>query len=215
MESINAIKNHLYLKGERDATGLYKESCLVHALRNIRFITGRNQDTGISTPDGYLGNWIGAIGYMAILDQIGTCFRPTSFKKVDNPKMPSIQKALIYFTNLNEEERFAIYALRNAFHHNFSLINIDDKISRHKYDHHFIVDATPSSPLIKLPTSKWDGKIENLNQENHTYVNLQAFGDLVEKIYKTLLELESKNELSLELDGGESELQARYLFCHY
>ncbi len=215
MEAINAIKNHLNLNSETDSNGLVTESSLGHALRNIRLITGRNQDTGIALPHGYLGNWIGAIGYLTILDQIGKCYRPLSKSKITPANMPSIQKALVYFTNLIEDERIAIYALRNAFHHDFSLLNRDEQKKRAKYIHHFIVDATPTSPLIKIPTTKWDGKIENLNQENHTYVNLQAFGDLVEKIYKTLLELESKNELSLELDGGESELQARYLFCHY
>lgn len=215
MESTNAIKNHLYLNSETYTNGRVTESSLVHALRNIRLITDRNQNTGIpDTPDGYLGNWIGAIGYLTLLDQIGKCYRPISKIKITPANMPSIQKALAYFSILTEDERIAIYALRNAFHHDFSLLNLDEPKMRPKYIHHFLVNAHPTNHIVKLPTNKWDGKIGTRNSDNATYINLQALGDLVENIYTQLLLLEKTNELSLELKGGESELEARYIFHH-
>lgn len=214
MESTNAIKNHLYLNSETDTNGRVTESSLVHALRNIRLITDRNQDTGIpDPPDGYLGNWIGAIGYITILDQIGKCYRPKTKEKITTNISP-IQKTLFYFSELENEEIWAIYALRNAFHHDFSLLNLDKPQMRQKYIHHFHVNAHPTNPIVKLPTKKWDGKINTRNSDNATYVNLQALGDLVENIYTQLLQMENANELSLELEGGEAELEARYIFYH-
>ncbi|MDE3237264.1 MAG: hypothetical protein KGO81_15060 [Bacteroidota bacterium] len=208
----NLIKTHLYLNNEKDEKGRIAESSLVHGLRNIRLITGRNQDTGLANPGGYLGNWIGAIGYITILDQIGTCYRPEFKERINETTMPSIQKALVYFTSLTKEEIYAVYALRNAFHHDFSLLNIN--LNKKKYCHHFEVDAHPTNYVIRLPKTPWDGNISSRNRTNATYVNLQALGDLVEGIYTELLRLESENKLVLELDGGELELKARYIFYH-
>jgi hypothetical protein len=128
--------------------------------------------------------------------------------------MSPIMKALFYFTDLCEKEVEAIYALRNAFHHDFSLLNLDEQHRRPKYIHHFQVNAHPTNHIIRLPSTQWDGDINNRNNENATYVNLQALGDLVEKIYAELIKLEAKGELILELAGGETELKARYIFYH-
>lgn len=212
MEVGSVIKEHLHLNSAQDENGRTSESSLVHALRNIRLITGRNQDTGVATPDGYLGNWIGAIGYITILDQIGKCYRPKNKEVINPTNTPSIKKALGYFSNLNEDEKVAIYALRNAFHHDFSLLNIN--IGRPELCHHFEVNAHPTNHIVRLPKTRWDGKVSSRSPENVTYVNLQALGDLVEGIYTELLNLESKGELSLELDGDEIELKARYIFYH-
>ncbi|MBL7761552.1 MAG: hypothetical protein JNK08_12715 [Sediminibacterium sp.] len=215
----NAIKTHLCLNSERDENGRIYESSLVHALRNIRLITGRNEETGVAEPNGYLGNWIGAIGYLTLLDQIGKCFRPKSelHQEYQN-NTPPIKKALMNFNlnNLTNDEINAIYALRNGFHHDFSLLNIELKknTTQIKNAHHFAVEVGSTNPVVKLPKIPWDGEIANRTKENVTYVNLQALGDMVENIYKLLLELESKNELLLELLGGESELRARYIFSH-
>ncbi|MBI2284508.1 MAG: hypothetical protein HYU71_12420 [Bacteroidetes bacterium] len=214
MEIGSIIKAHLYLNSERDENGKVSESSLVHALRNIRLITERDQDTGIATPNGYLGNWIGAIGYITILDQIGKCYRPTYKEIIKDTKISPIKKALFYFANLNEKEVDAIYALRNAFHHDFSLLNLDENKKRAKYIHHFQVNAHPTEYIVKLPLTQWDGDINNRNNGNATYVNLQALGDLVENVYAKLLTLESNGEIVLELAGGEAELKARYIFYH-
>jgi hypothetical protein len=205
----NIIEVHLSLNSLKNEQGIIFESSLVHALRNIRLITGRDEETGIASSDGYLSNWLGAIGYFAILDQIGKCYRPKIKDKIIT-NISSIKKALIYFTPLSNEEINAIYALRNAFMHDFSLLNKDDT----KNFHHFGVYAENTEKTIILPKHKWDGNIISRNQTNLTIINLQAFGDLVENIYKSLLELNSANQLSLDLDGGETELKARYIFYH-
>lgn len=54
-------------------------SAFCAALRDARKFTGRNLDTGgkLSEPScGDHGSWLGAIGYMTLIDQIGSCFKP-------------------------------------------------------------------------------------------------------------------------------------------
>ena len=210
METKNVIRTHLHLNSAEDENGQIAESSLVHALRNIRLITGRNQDTGAAIPGGYLGNWIGAIGYITILDQIGKCYRPNCKNKITDNRSP-IKKALAYFTKLSDNEIDAVYALRNAFHHDFSLLNIFPG-----NNYHFAVNQHATNPIVILPPVKceWDGNIANRNNNNQTYNNLQALGDLVEDIYTQILLLEESGNLLLDLDGGEDALQARYIFYH-
>src|SRR5688572_9476979 len=95
----------------------------VAGLRDARTITRRNAQTGEKLSAEHFGNpgsWLGAIGYMTILDQIGDCFKPSDKATIDERN--TIKKALMYFTELNSLEIDAIYALRNAFSHDYSLI---------------------------------------------------------------------------------------------
>ena len=103
-------------------------------------------------------------------------------------------------------EIFVLYALRNAFFHDFSLFNKDNP----KYLHQFIVDNHPTNKVVVLPKNNWDGKLDNINKDNATYVNLQALGDLVEGIYNKLLDLSDSGDLEIELEGKENELATRY-----
>jgi hypothetical protein len=211
-ERSNAIKIHLSLTAHRMQNGLIAESCLTAALREARLMTARSKMNGepdTSNKFGYLGHWLGAMGYMIILDQIGKCYRPKGKSRITNKKS-NIIKSLIYYTSLSEDEIIALYALRNAFFHDFGLFNKDNT----KNFHHFLVDNHPTNPVVVLPKEKWDGDLNNLKRKNTTYVNLKTLGDLVESIYTKLIEYEGKNELFIELKGGASELLTRYVFYH-
>jgi hypothetical protein len=180
-------------------------------LKDARKMTGRNLDTGekdSSNKFGHLGSWLGTIGYLSILDQIGTCF-----KKIDGPiieeNKSGIIKALKQFTNLSDDVIDAIYALRNSFAHDFSLQNVG---RRPGLIHHFIVDNSNVNPLITLPTINWDGIIQNKSNQNVTLVNLQALGDCVELLITNLINLNNHNQVEIVLEGGKNELIERYLF---
>jgi len=215
MKNINKmtpIQIHLELKGYKTTTGQIIESCLTAAIREARHITGRNKSTGLPDPKnkcGYLGHWSGAMCYITILDQIGKCYRPKSKPKI--AERNSIKRALLYFSSLSEDEISAIYALRNAFFHNFSLSNKNEK--NPKLQHIFVVDSHPTNKIVKLPALPWDGN-STRTARNTTYINLKTLGDLVEEIYRNLISLEAKNELILELPGGKTELINRYTFTH-
>lgn len=212
MLNLNAIKIHLTLKSHHQTDGLVYESCLTSALRETRLMSGRNSETGLPDSEnkfGYLGHWLGAMGYITILDQIGKCYRPFSKSKISGK--PPIEIALHYFSELNDKEIAAIYALRNAFFHDFSLYNHN---SKDDYQHTFTVHKHPSSSVVVLPEHKWNGNLQSRSKLNTTFINLKTLGDLVENIYSKLLQLESEGNLILELQGGNEELLAKYIYAH-
>lgn len=213
MKVMTAIQIHLFLEGYETSEGKRIDSCLSAAFHEARHITGRNKLTGALDPEnqwGYLGSWSGAMCYMTILDQIGKCYRSISKPQITN--CSPIEKALVYFSSLIDTEISAIYALRNAFFHDFSLYNRNN--SNPNLQHTFTVDNHPTKPIVRLPKTNWDGQMSSRNPDNNTYVNLKTLGDLVENIYRDLVLLESRSELVLELDGGEEELLNRYTFTY-
>jgi len=179
-------------------------SALIRALGNIRKETGRDKN-GLKILGEDHGSWLGAIGYMVILDQIGNCFRPRTRLTLHN--LSSIQKALRYFTHLGHRRINAIYALRCALAHDYSLCNYHKNQS---LQHRFVVTQGESPPLVKLPRVPWDGDILKNERRNVTVVNLEKLGDLVETIYKRLIALHKHNSLEISLKGGPNELIQRY-----
>ena len=113
----------LYLTNISQNQSITYFSGFVAALRDAGKFTARNQDTGMKIQDDSCGNhgsWLGAIGYLALLDQIGGCFKPRNVAQIQGN---SINKSLRYFYNtLPLPHVDAIYALRNAFAHDYSLI---------------------------------------------------------------------------------------------
>ena len=181
------------------------------ALKDARKMTGRNIETGAkdnSNSFGHLGSWLGTIGYLSLLDQIGGCF-----KRINGPiiqvNKSNIIKALKNFSSLNDNKIDAIYALRNSFSHDYSIQNIG---SRPGLIHHFLVDNSSTNPAIILPQQNWDGIITNKTPQNVTYINLQALGDIVEDIILNLIRLVDNDEVEIILAGGKDELIARYSF---
>ncbi len=189
-----------------DKTGNF--SSFTRALYEIRKTTGRNQNTGKRIAQYESNSWLGAIGYMSLLDTLGTCFELKPLSKFDK----AIQKTFDYFAkpSLNEDQIYAIYALRNAFAHDFSLYNLDFK--NNKLMHNFIVRDGSNNKVVELPKTYWDGKFENRSDDNQTIVYLEKFGDIVEDICKTIILLAKDEKLEIALKGGVAELINRYTF---
>jgi hypothetical protein len=203
MDKTMAIDLHLF---EHPNVGEWRvASALVRALGNVRKETGRDEN-GEKIAGQNHGSWLGAIGYMAILDQIGKCFRPRN--RIPLYNLSSIRKALQYFTRLGQHKINAIYALRCAFTHDYSLYNQNAK--NPTLQHRFTVTQGTKPPLVKLPKVPWDGDILNRNHQNQTVINLEKFGDLVEDIYKRLIKLHKRQRLEISLKGGTEELTQRY-----
>ncbi|WP_417600459.1 hypothetical protein [Owenweeksia hongkongensis] len=182
------------------------------ALKDARKMTGRNIYTGAKDGTnhfGHLGSWLGTIGYLSLLDQIGGCFRRLSGPEVEENKS-GIVKALKHFSNLDDNQIDAIYALRNSFAHDFSLQNVG---RRPGLIHHFEVGNSSIEPLIVLPNDYWDGDLESKSKDNLTKINLQALGDEVEKLVKNLIQLNSESKVEIILENGKDELLKRYSFA--
>jgi hypothetical protein len=159
------------------ATGTTVVSGFTHALSEARRVTGRDEKTGAKGTPSLHGSWIGAIAYFALLDQISDCFKP---KSAPLSNLKDLRRGLEHFTSLNALERDALYALRCAFTHDYSLYNI--KRNKPSLTHNFQVTRGASGPVISLPKNPWDGDYRTRNSSNQTTANLEAFGDLVEDL---------------------------------
>ena len=192
MDKETAIDFHLF---ECPSAGEWRiASALVRALGNVRKETGRDTNGDKVTGQDH-GSWLGTLGYMAILDQIGKCFIPRNRVPLDN--LNTIQKALRYFTRLGHHRINAIYALRCAFTHDFSLYNQNRKDTT--LQHRFLVTQGTKPPLVKLPKVPWDGDILNRNHQDQTVINLEKLGDLVEDMYRRLIRLHKRQRLEISL----------------
>ncbi len=184
-------------------------SSFTSSLYEIRKITGRDQNTGKRMKHYDSNNWLGTIGYMTLLDMLGTCFKPTSKSDINKN---SFIKALSYFANpiLSDDTMNALYALRCAFTHDFSLYNINSR--RATLTHNFIIRHGENESTVVLPAESWDGNFENRTKNNRTIVYLESFGDIVENICKNVILLAKDKKLEIVLQGGHSELINRYTF---
>ncbi len=205
------ISYHLSLLKEFDEKTIVFSS-LIAVLRDAREITGRDINKGErirNSEHGRLDSWLGALGYLTVLDQIGKCYRPKNEEKIlkDN----NISRALKYFTSLSNKEVSSIYALRCAFSHDYSLFNVGKKKSKDILTQHFTVTGEGYPHFIILPKTQWNGIHSQKNFENMTYINLPFLGDVVEAIYKKLTNIFILDQIEIELEGGHKELIDRYL----
>jgi len=203
------IKYHLSLKTKLDEN-VDVFSSLVALLRDCRELTGRNTETGKrnhSHDKDKSDNWLGAIGYLTVLDQIGKCYRLTKKEQITNN---SIIKALKYFSDLDEDEIFAIYALRCSFAHDYSLFNINT--NKKGFTHHFTVTGHGYHRIINLPSKPWDGDFGNRKVDNMTVINIPLLTDLIEDIINKLKSFIHSGELELEI--SPQEIKDRYLLFY-
>jgi hypothetical protein len=204
----DAIAIHLTLLSSTNVGTFF--SGFMGGIRDARKFTKRNQDTGVKDFNdtcGDLGSWLGSIGYMVVLNQIGNCFKPKSEPALGT-NVNAFTRALKYFSILNDNEIDALYALRCSLAHDFSLVNVNSKLS---LTHIFSVNQDETAPIVILPKTQWDGKQETVvGPEHATHINLRALGDLVEDIYGKLITLSQASQLEVVLPGKSKELLRRY-----
>lgn len=193
-------------------------STAIAGIRDSRIYTKRDVDTGelnLENTFGDIGNWLGAIGYMTILDQIGSSLSLTGQDKLEGRS--TILRALTFFYNsLPELEIHALIALRNAFMHDFNLINIAQGKFKKEQTHRFVVYANLDNKVVTLPSIPWDGEFENKSwdKETETKINLFEFGNLVENVIKNVREKVILGEVEI----NEKNINAfinRYTFAIY
>ena len=173
-------------------------------LRDARRVTGRDESTGAAANTNLRGSWLGAVGYMSMLDQIGKCFRPKG--KTSGNTNRAICEALKAFTALQDDAILALYALRCSFTHDFCLFNWNANDAR--LQHHFLV-TSGGNQLVTLPVSPWDGNYP-ANGTSITIIDLGLLGDLVETIYKDICAHVQAGTLDIILPDGSDELLNRY-----
>jgi hypothetical protein len=179
------------------------------AVREARYVCGRDVDTGQRLDGRPVAIWAGTLVYLVLLEQIGNTLRPVSGR--DLPKQvreSAAARALRQFApHTTKPQREVIYALRNAFAHEFGLFN-DGRDGR--YRHVFTLDDEPGGPLVRWPRRRWDGTVEGVRRATRTTVNLVAVGDLCEDVVRSVRE--HSNSVALRSRVPMAEMQKRFAF---
>ena len=180
----------LYLQAPFQQNGLEYKSPYMAALMDARATTGRNVNTGYITDSSKVGNWSGALSYMVLIDHIGIFISKVDGGNTDKTKFV---KDLKDFTNLFEQHIYALYALRCAFAHQYSLINVGRGVKASLLHHQFVVHR--GEDLITLPPISCNGIRTQETNNFITSISLKKLGDLVEEIHAKLLDMVALNQL--------------------
>ena len=207
-----ALARHLVTSPVDDeVAGLRYISGFVAALGDGGAATGRDEN-GMVVDDDKTGHWLGAVGWMVLLDQIGTCFRPQP--TAGAVRMASGRRSLLdalrwWYSELPEPEAKALYALRCAFAHDYSLWN---QHADPQLQHCFVVTRDPVQ-LVKLATVQWNPP-DPPTPTNQTIVSLRRLGDVCEEIVSRVRSAAVADELDILLAGGVNELEYRYAITY-
>jgi hypothetical protein len=183
-------------------------SSLYKGLVDCRSATNRDLVTGEKLPNNEHDSWVGALGYLSLLDLIGTCLTRKGLDQESPGGVTPFIHALETFGGLTRQEISALYSLRCGFAHDFSLYNVHP--TKPELTHYFHLCVDNDAPLV-LPAKKpWDGNYRRTPPECATAVGLTRLGDLVEDIYVNLQRLAKSRDLQIRLSGGGVELNDRY-----
>lgn len=200
-----AIARHLY--DREPVNGVKYVSSLIAFLGDARNAAGR--DSGGRLEPGRRGeSWLAATAYLGLLDQIGTSFTIVG----TSPTTPAIYHALRTFSAVQDEPTLdALYALRCALVHDYSLANPAKGKKAARLTHFFRLTANATTPLVQFPPTRWDGDYSTVSRQNETLVNLQKVGDLAEGVVARLRAEHQAGTLDICLDLQEFE--RRYGIC--
>ena len=151
-------------------------------------------------------SWLGAIGYLVLLDQLGETLRPiTESPDRYGSKYPTIRRCLERFVpELTEDATAALYGLRCALAHHFGLWNPPKPNETPQPWHRiFTLVGDDASELIRHPARQWDGSLPTgpLNVRFTTVVNLRRLADLVEEVVERVRELGRAGQLEIALEN--------------
>lgn len=154
--------------------------------------------------------WLAAVGHLAFLDQVGTALRRTDVV-ASGPS--SVECALELFGTVDARTGAAIYALRCALAHDYSLVNMAEKVSnpsrREALRHAFVLRGHGGLSVVEFPSEPWDGDPQHVAQ---TFVDLRLLALLVADVRDQILQLQQQGLLQLAIDPAEA--RRRYFFVH-
>lgn len=184
-----------YLQGPFQEKGMEYKSPYMAALMDARAATGRDVTTGQIVDGNKVGNWAGALAYLVLIDHIGIYFSP---RLGSNNSDKGFIKALKDFSQLPHQHIYALYALRCAFAHQYSLINKGQGKYAAYLHHQFEVHR--GEVFITLPTVPWDGNRDPSTHHLITSISLKKLGDFVEDVHTTIVGHANNNDL---ISNGE------------
>lgn len=169
-------------------------------LRDARVASGRDPRSGERVTMQPATMWLGAVGYLILLDQIGSALRRPSRPSTGHP----IIRALAMFSDVLPNDRRVLYALRCALAHDYSLVNVGSA-----GDHLFRLEWDEMLPLVRMPPSPWTGEYSELQgvpdrRPGDTMVNLLALTEVSESVVQTVFKAHAENDLVMAVTGTEA-----------
>jgi hypothetical protein len=206
----DAIIDYVFLLNTDD--GVTRASCFKAAVREARGLTRRDEHTGEHRDAAGDPCWSGALMYLVVLEQLGNVLRPKG--ATTQTGQAGVLEALRHFApELPVDEREALYALRNAFAHEFGLTNGPPGAKNPNRWHAFAL-FPDGKGLVALPAVRWNGLYGDKSTPGRTEISLRALGDLVERIVEDVEDRarEKTLELTPNVLGGADELRDRFSF---
>jgi hypothetical protein len=197
--------------------GRIVESSLHAALRDCRSAQGRERDGSLD--DGVeAASWLGAIGYLCVLDQLDTAVRRTDVADPASGHFRVLRQC-VPSDEMSDDEIEALYALRCALAHDYSVANSPPKWqtkNRQRLLHVFRLYAGARDRVVELPEgNRWNGEYGDAsNTHGPTIVSLRGLGDLVERVVSSVRSAHESNHLVIHCDDGAAEMDERYFFSH-
>jgi hypothetical protein len=192
-------------------------SSFAAALRDARYATGRDENTGKPLPGGRHESWIGLVGYLTVLEHIGNTMEAKRSRNLPQgltrSNLTGLERALWDFGSpeVPWNEIQAIYALRSSFAHHYGVIYIHH--TNPLRTHCFELTNNERVPMISLPPIAWDGNLVNpVPHDRKTIMNVVKLGSMIEVTCEYLQEKALKGEVGIStmIPGGIREFQVRY-----
>lgn len=207
-----------------DPSGQVYESSFAALLRDARGATARDASTGSLAPaEAYRGrSWLGALGYLCLLDQIGSAVRPKRGPTlpIKQSRPPAFLRCLERFAPdlvVSPSDRSALYGLRCALAQDYSLMNIggDGRVrgkAAADKTHAFNFTCDDTSPLVLHARTPWRRSTWLPRERHTTVVNLYKVGNLAEEVVARVRRMHRAGRLRIndEYVRSPRELVVRY-----
>ena len=183
------------------------QSSLKASLDDCRAATHRDIH-GDVRPGANAGSWLGAMGYLALLDQIGGAVESLAPRQAVAPGTSHVEQALAHFSSLPADDRVCLFALRNSLTHHFSLVNLPrgwkgqslrNLPDRQRQLTRLFTLSRGEPRLIQPPISSWDPTRPNTTG-TATTVDVQLMGDLAEEVVRELYRHFEAGALRIRVD---------------
>lgn len=198
------VLRSLLLDGELDGGVSSFSLCL----REARKVSWRNETTGalkgapVDRP-AQGAEWAGALLYLVLVDQVSASFTFERELPVREDAAARFKRALrehLPPTKLPAEHYGALWALRNSFAHNFSVINPNKAHpeDQHVFDLVWHEDRNVPHAVYPPPQSaQWNGAYPQAAGTQPTRVNLRAVERLAEALARSVINHAKAEDLRL------------------
>lgn len=189
---------------KRDPDSPFSVPCRVRSSFEAAYTDAQNASNGGTS-------WIGAIGHLVFFDVVGGALRRTDTTLTATN---DFETALALFSYLHARQRAALYALRCALAHDYSLANIPKPGTTEPrltlLRHHFqLFPDHGLGQLIVFPEVAWDGDVLDVSD---TQVDLGYLADLAADVRQRVLDHFDAGHLKLSRPAAE--IRRRYFFLH-